>query len=196
MPGERIHGYHDDYVMSTERHPMQHLAELLRESGFANKRIGVEMENYYFSAAAWETLKRELPDAHFVDATALVNWKRLRKSPAELAYIRQAAAIVTSMHETIRERIKPGLRKNELVAEIFATGIRGAEGGGGDYPAIVPLLPTGKDASAAHLTWDDKPFERGAATFFEIAGCVRRYHARLCRTVYLGKPPLSLLDAE
>ena len=45
MPGERIHGYHDDYVMSTERHPMQHLAELLRESGFANKRTGVEMEN-------------------------------------------------------------------------------------------------------------------------------------------------------
>jgi len=45
MPGERIRGYHDDYLMSIERHLMQHLAGLLRESGFANKRTGVEMEN-------------------------------------------------------------------------------------------------------------------------------------------------------
>ena len=126
----------------------------------------------------------------------MVNWQRWRKSPAELAYIRQGTAIVTSIHETIRKRVEPGLLKNELVAEIFASGIRGAEGVGGDYPAIVPLLPTGIEASAAHLTWNDKSFERGAAMYFEFAGCVNHYHAPLCRTVNLDKPPQSLLGAE
>jgi ectoine hydrolase len=94
------------------------------------------------------------------------------------------------------EKVEPGLRKNELVAEIYDATIRGADDYGGDYPAIVPLLPTGADASAPHLTWDDRPFEVGAGTFFEIAGCVRRYHAPLCRSIYLGSPPKEMLEAE
>ena len=110
--------------------------------------------------------------------------------------MRKAARIVERMHECIRERIAPGIRKNDLVAEIYATSLRGTEEFGGDYPAIVPLLPTGRDASAAHLTWDDKPMHRGAGTFFEIAGVYRRYHVPLCRTAFLGTPPQALLDAE
>ena len=37
---------------------------------------------------------------------------------------------------------------------------------------------------------------RGEGTFFEIAGCFRRYHCPLSRTVFLGKPPQDFLDAE
>ncbi|GIT03272.1 MAG: hypothetical protein CM1200mP28_05310 [Deltaproteobacteria bacterium] len=33
------------------------------------------------------------------------------------------------------------MRKNDLVAEIYHSGISGVEGAGGDYPAIVPVLP-------------------------------------------------------
>jgi len=107
--------------------------------------------------------------------------------------MRRAARIVERMHARIYEIMEPGLPKNIMAAEITATGIRGAEldgeSFGGDYPAIAPLLPSGADASAAHLTWDDRPFEAGTGTFFEIAGCYRRYHAPLCRTIYLGEPP-------
>ena len=100
------------------------------------------------------------------------------------------------MHAHIAKRIEPGLRKCDLVAEIYGVGIKGTDAYGGDYPAIVPLLPTGTDAAAPHLTWDDKPFKLGAATFFEIAGCYRRYHAPLCRTVFLGTPPDEIKRAE
>ena len=100
------------------------------------------------------------------------------------------------MHQDILEHIEPGMRKNELVARIYATGITGADGHGGDYPAIVPLLPTGADAAAPHLTWDDTSFARGAGTFFEIAGCYRRYHCPQSRTVYLGRPPQHFIEAE
>ena len=110
--------------------------------------------------------------------------------------MRRAARIVEAMHARIQELIEPGLPKNRLVAEIYHTGITGVDGHGGDYPGIVPLLPTGKDASAPHLTWDDKPFETGAGTFFEIAGVHRHYHCPLCRTVYLGTPPQDILAAE
>ena len=199
MAPEDIVGYADDYVMSTERHAMQDLARLIANRGWGALRLGVEMETYYYSAKAHAVLS----GAHagpIVDVTALVNWCRARKSETEIGYMRRAARIVEKMHAGIAEHMRPGLRKNELVAEIYRTALIGAEDEdgafGGDYPAIVPLLPTGMDATAAHLTWDDKPLESGAGTFFEIAGCYRRYHAPLCRTVYLGTPPKDMLAAE
>ena len=113
----------------------------------------------------------------------LVNWQRLVKSDLEVAFIRRAARIVERMHALIFEMVEPGLPKNRLVAEIYKVAIEGTEGHFGDYPAIVPMLPSGMDATAPHLTWDDRPFEAGEGTFFEIAGCYRRYHCPLSRTV-------------
>lgn len=192
-------GYADHYVMYEIDHPMEHLAQVIRERGWERKPIGVEMENYYYSARAHAVLSAELK-SEIRDATALVNWQRAVKSETEIAYMRRAARIVERMHARILELMEPGLPKNQLVGEIYRMGVLGAEGEdgpfGGDYPAIVPLLPTGKDASAPHLTWDDRPFERDAGTFFEIAGCYRRYHAPLCRTVYLGTPPADMRAAE
>jgi ectoine hydrolase len=196
LPPDRIRGYRDHFVQSTERHPMQDLAALLRDLGCGRGRVGVEMENYYYSARAHATLAAELPGAALVDATALVNWQRLVKSGAELAFMRRAARIAERMIDGLVERIAPGLAKNDLVADLYADAIRGADGHWGDYPAIVPMLPSGADASAPHLTWDGRPFVRGEATFFEIAGCYRRYHTPFCRTVFLGRPPEEMLRAE
>ncbi|WP_210879585.1 ectoine hydrolase DoeA [Roseovarius autotrophicus] len=196
MTDDRVIGYADNYVQSTERHPMQDLAERLRGMGLADKRIGVEMDNYYFSAKAMQTLREELPEATFLDATALVNWQRTVKSEEELVFIRKAALISEKITDGLMERVEPGIPKNEIVAEIFRDAIRGVEGAWGDYPAIVPLLPSGSDAAAPHLTWNGREFATGEATFFEISGCYRRYHAPFCRTLFLGKPPQFLLDAE
>ncbi|MGE5202507.1 MAG: ectoine hydrolase DoeA [Acidobacteriota bacterium] len=193
---DRILSYPDHYVQSRERHPMDLLSQIIGDRGWGRGRIGVEMDNYWFSAAAFASLQKHLPNARFIDATGLVNWQRAVKSPQELDYMRRAARIVEAMHARILEKIEPGLRKNELVAEIYDAGIRGADGFGGDYPAIVPLLPSGADASAPHLTWDEKPMRTGEGTFFEIAGCYKRYHCPLSRTVFLGKPSRAFLDAE
>jgi ectoine hydrolase len=191
-----IVGYADHYVQSTERHPMDRLAEVLASRKLDKLRTGVEMDNYWFSAAAFASLQKHLPNARFSDATALVNWQRAVKSPTEIGYMRNAARIVEAMHRRILEKVEVGMRKCDLVAEILDAGTRGVEGFGGDYPALVPLLPSGEDASAPHLTWDDKPMKAGEGTFFEIAGCYNRYHCPLSRTVFLGKPTDAFLDAE
>ncbi|WP_333858525.1 ectoine hydrolase DoeA [Denitromonas sp.] len=194
---ESIIRYPDNYVMSTERHPMDYLStEVITARGWHTKRIGVEMDNYYFSAAAFASLQKHLPQATFIDTNGLVNWQRAVKSPQEIAYMRIAARIVEKMHEKIVEVIEPGMRKNELVAQIYSTAILGAEGHGGDYPSIVPMLPTGADAAAPHLTWDDSPMPADSGTFFEITGCYRRYHCPQSRTVYLGRPPKHFIEAE
>jgi len=161
---DNIIGYPDHYVQSTERHPMDLLSQIIEERGWSGLTVGVEMDNYYFSAAAFASLQKHLPNARFKDAAGLVNWQRAVKSPTELDYMRKAGRIVELMHKRI--------------------------------VAIVPLLPSGADASAPHLTWDDKPMRSGEGTFFEIAGAYRRYHCPLSRTVFLGKPTKAFLDAE
>lgn len=197
MAHERIVGYPDHYVQSPVRHPMDYLSkEVIAAFGWDMLRIGVELDNYYFSAAAFRSLQQNLQRAQWIDATSLVNWQRAVKSSREIEYMRIAAKIVEKMHTRIVEVVEPGMKKSDLVAEIYAAGITGIEGHGGDYPAIVPLLPTGSDAAAPHLTWDDSAFTANAGTFFEIAGCFKRYHCPQSRTVYLGKPPRHFLEGE
>lgn len=196
MADRSVAGYADNYVQSPVRHAMEDLAALLRERGYGDKRIGLELDNYYFSAKAYLVLVKELPQAEMVDATALVNWQRGVKSDEEIVFMRKAARIAEKVVDGVMERVEPGRPKNEVVAEIFGDAIRGVGDAWGDYAAIVPLLPSGTDAAAPHLTWDGRPFRKGEATFFELAGCYRRYHVPFCRTLFLGKPPQKLLDAE
>lgn len=196
MDDTRLESYPDHYVQSTERHPMQHLAGIIEMRGWERCRIGVEMENYYYSAAAHAALLNKLPNAQFEDATALVNWQRAVKSEQELIYMRRAGRIVEEMHRRILDVAAPGVRKCDLVAEIYDAALRGADGYGGDYPAIVPLAPSGADAGAPHLTWDEREMRSGEGTCIEIAGCYRRYHAPLSRTIYLGTPPVEFIEAD
>jgi ectoine hydrolase len=196
MADENVLGYPEHFIQATDCHPMENLAGWMRSNGYGDKRIGLELENFYFSAKAYLVLKQQLPKADLVDATALVNWQRAVKSIEELTLMHQAARIAEKMIDGLLARIEPGLPKNELVADLYSDAIRGTSEAWGDYPAIVPLLPSGTDAAAPHLTWDGKPIAKGEATFFEIAGCVRRYHVPFCRTVFLGKPPQDMLDAE
>src|SRR5690606_14157536 len=121
-------------------------------------------------------------------------------SPAEIRYMRRAARISERIQARAFEVIAPGVRGNEVAAEVYRTGILGAEDAegrfGGDYPAIAPLMPAGKDTTAAHLSWTDKEYVRDLGVFFEISGCVRRYHALIYRTVWIGQPPAPLRRAE
>lgn len=199
MHTDNIRGYGDHYVQSTEVHPMQDLAENLKDMGLERARIGVEMENYYYSAKAHQVLGETLPEATLTDATALVNWPRLVKSDEEIGFIRKAAGISNKVMQTALECAAPGVRKNDLVADILHAGITGVGDDWGDYPAILPLTPSGLDATAAHLTWNGDLMKAGEATFFELSGCYRRYHAPLCRTIYLGKPSdemIRVADAQ
>lgn len=196
MPDDHVVGYDDIYVQNPAQHPHETLAELLAERGAEKARIGVELDNYYYSAAAHAALVQGLPDATMVNATGLVNWQRAVKSPAEIDRMRKAAGIVEAMHRRILEVAEPGLPKHHLVAEIMRASVLGTEDAWGDYPAIVPLTPSGMDATAPHLTWDDKPMQEGEATFFEIAGVYRRYHCPQSRTLFLGTMPDSFKRAE
>ncbi|SIR52567.1 M24 family metallopeptidase [Priestia flexa] len=185
---ENIIPYPDDYVQSDTKHPMDFVADILKQIGQDNRSIGVEMENYYFTAKCYQQLQKGLPNAAFKDATLLVNWVRLIKSNAEIEYMKRAATIVENAMQEGIASIDVGVRECDVAAKIFHTQITGTKEFGGDYPAIVPLLPSGEKTSTPHLTWTDERYKQGDTVILELAGCYRRYHSPLARTVNIGKP--------
>ncbi len=188
--------YPDIYVQSREMHPMDKLSEIFHAKGWSRAAIGVELDNYYFSAAAMRSLQTHLPGAHFIDATGLVNWQRAVKSEVEIGYMRSAARVIEKVYERIVEVAEPGMRKNDLVAEIYHAGIKGTPEHYGDYPAIVPLIGSGEEAAACHMTWDAAILGGETGLFLELAGTHNRYHCPCSRTLYFGKPPAKYLEVE
>jgi Xaa-Pro dipeptidase len=186
--------YPDDFVQSEVRHPMDFVANQLQARGWGRRRIGVEMDSFYFTAAAFEALRRHLPDASLLDARALVNWVRIVKSEAEIAQMRGAARIAEQVMQVAIDAVAPGVRQCDAVARIYEAQTRGTPEFGGSYTAIAPLLPTGTGTSTPHLTWDDQPFQPDTPTILELAGCRNRYHCPMARTVHLGPPPAHLAD--
>jgi len=192
---ENIVGYPDFYVQTPERHPMNFVADEIRRRGWYGKTIGLEMDAYYFSARGYVELQKSLPDAKFADANLLVSWVRIVKSPQEIAYMQQAGKIAERVMQTAIDTVAPGVRECDAVAEIYRAQIKGIETFGGDYPAIVPMMPTGEKTSTPHLTWTDKPYDNETAVNLELAACRHRYHSPLARTMYLGQnPPPKLKD--
>jgi Xaa-Pro dipeptidase len=174
---------------------MNFVAEQIRSRGWDQKSIGVEMDAYYFSARGFVELQKDLPRAEFKDANLLVSWVRIVKSDREIAFMQQAGKIVERVMQTAIDTVAPGVRECDAVAEIYRAQVRGTDAFGGDYPAIVPMMPTGEKTATPHLTWTDEPYQNEIAVNLELAACRHRYHSPLARTVYLGaNPPVKLKD--
>ena len=186
--------YTDEYVHSITKHPMDEITRILDAHGIGKSVIGVEKENYYFTAKAFEQLQKGLPNATFKDVTLLVNYVRLVKSELELKYMKIAGEIVGKAMDTAIKKIQTGVQENEVVAHIYFSQILGTGVYGGDYPAIVPLIPSGEKTSSPHITWSDEKFKNGDTVIIELAGCYKRYHAPLARTMVLGKPKKEIKE--
>lgn len=194
LDSDNIRAYSDDYVHSTVKHPMDYVANVLEELGYGEGPIGVEMDSYYFTAKCLESLKRGLPKAPFQDANLLINWVRVVKSDREISYMKKAARIVENVMQTALDAVQVGVRECDVAAKVYYAQMTGTEEFGGDYPAIVPLMPSGARTSTPHLTWTDRRYERGDLVILELAGCYRRYHAPLARTMILGEPLQKVKD--
>ncbi|MBA3415617.1 MAG: M24 family metallopeptidase [Chloroflexia bacterium] len=196
LPPDRVLGYPDAYVQASDRHPFAWVAAELDRRGLGRGRIGTEQDVYYFSPRAQAALETGLPNAHFADASLLVNWIRAVKSETELALMSQAARIAERAMTAAYDAIEPGVRQCDVAATIYSAQIAGTAEFGGDYPAFVPLLPTGIGTSTPHLTWTDEPFVAETATILELSGCRHRYHCPMARTLYLGTPPAAVRATE
>ena len=196
LDDNHIRAYTDDYVQSLVKHPMDFVADIIHEMGYEAGVIATEMDTYYYTAKCQERLVLALPQASFTDGTNLVNWVRIIKSDSEIDYMKKAARIAEKTMEKAFEVVAEGVRQCDAAAAIYQAQISGTPEFGGDYPAIVPLMPTGIRTSTPHLSWTDEPYRRGETVILELSGCYRRYHCPLARTLIIGEASQKVMDLE
>lgn len=194
LKDENIRAYTDDYVQSLVKHPMDFVSDIIKEKGYDKKIIATEMDTYYYTAKCQERLVLGLPNAKFKDGTNLVNWVKIIKSEPELGYMRKAARIVENAMQAAVDSIAEGVRQCDAAANVYHAEISGTKEYGGDYASIVPLMPSGIRTSTPHLSWTDEPYKNGDTVLVELAGCYRRYHCPLSRTVIIGNAPQKVKD--
>ena len=188
MDGDHIHPYPDGYVSSADRHPMGFLADLIRERGWGGRRIGVEMDEYYYTARWHQILTAALPDATFVDAFLTVNRVRMKKSEREVGFMMEAGRIAAAAMQATIDAARPGVRQCDAIAELYRVTTGGTAEIGGTFTCKPPNAMAGAYCSAPHLSWTDAPLAADEMFYIELGGCRHRYHAPLSRCIYLGTP--------
>lgn len=191
-----ILGYPESTVHRRDTHPCVWAADELRDLGWADRfaggEVAFEADADYFSVRSYLSLRDGLPEWEFVDGQRVVSWLRLVKSDAEIDLMRGAGKIVSNAMRVAIDMIAAGVPQHELVAAIWHAQIAGVAGVDGDYPAIVPMLPTGGASDTPHLTWTANPLVTGETVSIEIAGVHHRYHTPLARSVAIGEVPRDL----
>jgi Xaa-Pro aminopeptidase len=133
------------------------------------------------------------------DADELVRRVTLKKSPAELACLREAARISELAFAAVLERIRPGMTETQL-AGIAAGAMleRGAEATG--YPI---WCCSGPNSNQAISRPTHRQVQQGEIIHFSVGAKVSGYSASIGRPVVLGHCPAPLrrflqvgLDAE
>ena len=172
--------------------PMEVAGEAIKEMGLGEARMGYERSSYFFRASEQDALFDACLAAEFVDLAGIIEESRLTKSEPELELMARAARATEAGMKAGIEAVAVGVRENELAAEVHAAMYRA----GGHYPAISPFVVAGPRTSVSHATWRERAVEPGDCVFFEIGGCVHRYHAPMMRTVIVGEPPAAMREAE
>ena len=192
IPSENITTFSETLIHHPTEHPYDDLAELIIGRGWAKHRIGVELDAHYYTARAHAHLSNGLPNARINDTEQLVNWERLVKSDAELAYMREAGQTVSAVMNRAIEKVAPGVREYEIIAEVYHAQVMGVEGRYGNYSSLCPLIQVGEGTSTPHLTWSEHPLPNDTLVMMELGGARHHYQAPLTRTLYLGRPPADV----
>ena len=144
-------------------------------------RIAVELDAWQMTASRYLGLTAALPGIVMVDAGGLVSRQRLVKSPAEIAYQRQAARAAEAGMQAAFETARKGVSERNVAANIVSAMIRA----GSDQPGPGPIS-SGERAFHLHGGFTDRVLQRGDTLQCECTPAVRHYHARFMRTIKIG----------
>jgi Xaa-Pro aminopeptidase len=161
---------------------MEVLAKQLRELSLATGRVGLETD--YLPSRDLDILKRELPSVEFVAVQDLFNKARMIKTDRELDLLHRLSRISDEGIKDALAAADVGTSEMQLAADL-TRGIysRGAE----DFKFMI--IATGERSQLPNVGPSERVLEAGDICRVEIFSILKGYHAGVCRTAYVGKPP-------
>jgi ectoine hydrolase len=191
---DNIVPYPDHYVASQKIHPMDYLVDFIKSKKLERKNIGVEMDDYYYTAKWHDILIKGLPNAKFLNAFLLVNWVRMIKSSQELSYMKSAGKIANLAMKKAMEKVDVGVRQCDVIAELNRYTTMGTNEIGGTFTCKPPNAMVGKFCSAPHLSWTEEKLKKNEIFYIEMGGAKHRYHVPLARCIFTGKAPKKIKE--
>ena len=162
--------------------PIAFVAEDLARRGLRRGRIGMDIGSIHTS---FDVVRRMLDALDARPSRGIVETVRLVKSPRELDYIREAAAITDIGSRAALEAVKEGAIDWEIAAASQAA----LAGAGSEFYSLEPIICVAWRAGAPHSPRGGTRVAKGDPVFVELSGVKGRYHAPLMRTTCPGTPP-------
>jgi len=178
----RTWAHGDDYLSLT--------AQIVGEHTSTSPRIGYQGDSYFLKVQYFEGLRKRLPECEFVDMSGALAERRLRKSPAELAYVRRAGEIADFGIQAAIEAVHLGVRECEIAAAMYETLCRR----GSEYASSPFQISSGPHSAFLHGTPSEREVRSGEPVTMELAGVVARYHVNVLRTAVVGQPDPLVLE--
>jgi Xaa-Pro dipeptidase len=170
--------------------PMAAFAELARRHGLPGSRVGLEVPAYYLNPHHYLALRDLLGNALVAEATDLIAGLKLVKSPAELGYIRRAAALADLGMARFVGDLSAGLSELALAGGVYETLLRNGSG-----IAASPInLVSGPRSAYSHGAPTARLLERGDFGSIEFGATSGRYTATIGRQFALGAPTPRMLE--
>jgi Xaa-Pro dipeptidase len=171
---------------------IQMLVSSLVEFGLAGQTIGYERNSYYFAAYHQDQFHTAFQRSRIMDCFGIVEEGRLIKSAVELEAMQKAAVATKAGMAAGIAAARPGVTENEIGGAIS----QAMFAAGGETPAVMPYVTSGPRSMIGHATWEGRTVQPGGHVFLEIAGCYRRYHTAMMRTLVCGELSDSMYKAQ
>ena len=172
------------WVDEAGKNPADDLRDILTEHDCRDRRLGIEFDAYGLTAYNWRRVEAGLDGfCTLEDASDLVSLQRVVKSPAEIEYVRKAAALADDALEEAIRLTGEGVFDGDILAAMHAA----IFGGGGDYPGNEFIIGSGKDALLCRYYSGRRHLEKDDQLTLEHAGVYRHYHACSMRTLLTGQ---------
>ena len=182
------------WVDGADAAPERDLAALVAELGLSGRRIGVEWEAYGLTAAKGRRVADALDGrVSPEDASRLVTELRAVKSQAEIACVREAAALADAALDAAVAATGAGAFEGDIL-----TALQGAIWrAGGDDPANEQVIGSGAGALMCRYYSGRRTLDADDLLTLEFAAAWRHYHAALMRTIVIGRldPRLERMHA-
>jgi len=173
------------WVDSPTASPASDLKDILAEHGMEGCRLGVEWESYGLTARNGQRLTAAL-DGFCVlqDSSELVSRIRVIKSPAEISYVRQAAALTDAAFDAAVEQTGAGSFEGKILGAMQNAIFEG----GGDDPGNEFIIGSGENALLCRYATGRRHLDSQDQLTLEWAGVYRHYHTAMMRTFIVGQP--------
>jgi Xaa-Pro aminopeptidase len=173
-----------DPAFGLMKHHAEEMASILRQAGVAKMPIGVDIIE---PPMMFELEKAGLK---VKDGQQVMLEAREVKSADEIALLNRAAAMVDGAYDLINEKLRPGVRENDMVALVNEFLYRH---GSDDVEAINAI--SGERGNPHPHNFTDRMVRPGDQVFFDILQSFMGYRTCYYRTFNVGRATPSQHDA-